>query len=68
MKLGAKKRCEIYDLFHDFFREKRREMNLGILKDNPDKDKIDYQISQLEIPLAQALMRLLDKDYDNPYK
>lgn len=63
MKLSAKKRGEIYDLIHERITDKRVEMRLGLLNGNPLKDKIDYQIAQLEIPLAQALMRLLDKDY-----
>ena len=63
MKLSAKKRGEIYDCVHRSISDKRIEMRLGILKDSPYKDKIDYQIAQLEIPLAQSIMRLLDKDY-----
>ena len=63
MKLSAKKRGEIYDLVHRLISHKRIEMRLGVLKDSVDKNKIDYQIAQLEIPLAQSLFRLLDKDY-----
>ena len=67
MKLSAKKRGEIYDLVHKFIIDKRIEMRLGILSQNPLKDKIDYQIAQLEIPMAQSLIRLLDKDYEKGY-
>ena len=65
MKLSAKKRGQIINLVHDHFCDMRREV-IEYLKNNPDK--VDYKISQREFPLAQAIMRLLDKDYDNPYK
>jgi hypothetical protein len=67
MKLSAKKRGEIYDCVHRLIIDKRIEMREGITKDSPIKDKIDYYVAQLEIPLAQAIMRLLDKDYDKGY-
>jgi hypothetical protein len=67
MKLSAKKRGEIYDCVNKFVTSRRIEMREGIIKDSPIKDKIDYEISQFGIPIAQAIMRLLDKDYDKGY-
>lgn len=63
MKLSEKKRDEIYELVHEIITGLRIDLRLGILKDNPDKDKIDVCIAQTEIPLIQALMKILDKDY-----
>jgi hypothetical protein len=68
MKLSARKIGQIYDLVHEKFVEKRREMDDGILLNNLNKDKIAYHFSQLEIPLAQSIMRLLDKSYDKDHK
>lgn len=63
MKLSAKKRGQIYDLIHERIVQKRIELRMGLLKDHPLKDKIDYYIGQLEVPIAHDIFRLLDKDY-----
>jgi len=63
MKLSAKKRGQIYDLVHTKIIDLRIRLRTGLLANNPNKEKIDYYIAQFEIPLAQALMGLLDKDY-----
>jgi len=67
MKLSAKKKGEIYDLVHHVIKECRIEIQKNYMTgvDPKQADKIDYQIAQLEIPLAQKVMKLLDKTYDN---
>ena len=63
MKLSAKKRGEIYDLVHEHLMKGRLNVQ-EVLNTSPiNHSKVDYHIAQLEIPLAQALFRLLDKDY-----
>ena len=64
MKLSAKKRGQIYDLVHQEIRDLRINLRENYLPTiGVAREKVDFQIAQLEIPLAQKLMRLLDKDY-----
>jgi len=64
MKLSAKKRGQIYDLVHEKILKKRLEIiSSGIIGNKHLADKIDYLIAQLEIPIAQGIMGLLDEDY-----
>ena len=62
MKLSAKKKGQIYDLVHLMIRERRREIRENYLPTTLSEDlrnKVDYQIAQLEVPLAQKIMILL---------
>jgi hypothetical protein len=62
MKLSPKKKGQIYDLVHIMIRERRREIQENYLPTTLSDDlrnKVDYQIAQLEVPLAQAIMKLL---------
>jgi hypothetical protein len=63
MKLSAKKKGEIYDLIHKELMDVRTELLKNYTERNTNKFNIDYLISQLEIPLAQKLMALLDPEY-----
>jgi len=63
MKLSAKKRGQIYDIVRERIIKKRLELWWGLLKDSELRDKIDYHLSQLEVPIAQDIFRLLDKTY-----
>jgi hypothetical protein len=64
MKLSAKKRGEIYDLIHKEIVDMRVNIRVNYLNQNDVlKNRIDYVIAQLEIPLAQKLMALLDPSY-----
>lgn len=64
MKLSAKKRGEIYDLVHEHLMKGRLNVQEVFNHTSPvNHSKVDYHIAQLETPLAQALFRLLDKDY-----
>ena len=66
MKLSAKKRGQIYDLIHDKVNHVRVECRVAI---DPhytaieQRNYIDFQIAQLETPLATAIFKLIDKDY-----
>lgn len=62
MKLSAKKKSEIYGLVHEFIVNVRVDLRFNLLKyeDNTLKNEIDYRIAQMEIPLAQKLVALLD--------
>lgn len=59
MKISPKKKGQIYDLVHDKLVNMRSDLRVNYLQDDPLKDKIDYRIAQVEIPLAQAIMKLL---------
>lgn len=64
MKLSAKKKGEIYDLIHQKMVDMRVNLRINYLnKDDILQRKVDYVIAQLEIPLAQQLMALLDPSY-----
>ena len=67
MRISPKKKGQIYDLVHQVIRDRRIE----IMRDYTNymtginvkqADKIDYQIAQIEIPLAQAIIKLLVGD------
>ena len=59
MKLSAKKKGEIYDLIH----LEMRTLRLSIIDRYGYNNSLDYKIAQLEIPLAQMLIKLLDPTY-----
>lgn len=59
MKISPKMKGRIYDLVHEKIVNMRVDLRVNYLQDDPLKDKIDYQIAQVEIPLAQAIMKLL---------
>lgn len=62
MKLSAKKKGQLYDLIHFEIREKRIEIqnNYMVGIDEHKANTIDYQIAQLEIPLAHRIFELLE--------
>ena len=61
MKLSPKKKGQIYDLVHLTILARRQEImqNYMVGIDEKQADRIDYQIAQLEIPLAQKIMTLM---------
>jgi len=63
MKLSAKKRGEIYDTVHERIYKLRIELREWILRDSELRNKIDLHLSQLEAPIAQDIMKLLDPNY-----
>lgn len=61
MKLSAKKKGEIYDLVHQSISNVRIELRMNYIKEGyPLRDKIDWVIAQVEVPLAQKIMDLLE--------
>ena len=69
MKLSARKKGQIYDLVHKKILDMRINLRNNYLtkvvsidnhNDGHIKDKIDYVIAQLEIPLAQEVMKLIE--------
>lgn len=62
MKISPRKKGQIYDLVHEMIRDRRIEIQRDYLKgiDSKLANKVDYQIAQLEIPLAQAIMKLFE--------
>lgn len=60
MKLSAKKKGQIYNEVHEAIVNLRIDLRTNYLdKDNPLRDKIDYQIAQVEVPLAQSIIKLM---------
>jgi hypothetical protein len=67
MKISPKKKGQIYDLVHQMFMDRRIDIRRDYMPitatstsdDLKNKIKIDYQIAQLEIPLAQAIIKLI---------
>ena len=61
MKLSAKKKSEIYDLVHQVISNVRIDLRRNYIKEGyPLRDKIDCVIAQVEIPLAQKIMKLFE--------
>ena len=71
MKLSAKKRGEIYDAVHSSIIDLRIDLKNNYLTESTMRHfgpesfskKVDFKIADIEIPLAQKIMKLLDKDY-----
>lgn len=64
MRISPKKKGQIYDLVHQVIRDRRIEImrdytNYMTGINAKQADKIDYQIAQIEIPLAQEIIKLL---------
>ncbi len=62
MKLSAKKRGQIYDLVHEIISNRRRDIQRDYMPpafSQDLKNKIDYQIAQVEIPLANKIIKLI---------
>lgn len=59
MKISPKKRGQIYDCVHTNLMELRIDLRTNYLKDNPLRDKVDVQIAQVEAPLAQEIIKLI---------
>jgi hypothetical protein len=65
MKISPKKKGQIYDLVHQMFMDRRIDIRRDYMPRTATstsddlKNKIDYQIAQLEIPLAQAIIKLI---------
>ena len=70
MKISPKKKGQIYELIHTMVVNKRIALKNDYLVhyklSDEEVNKIDYQIAQLEIPLAQAIMKLLQGDSKEP--
>jgi hypothetical protein len=61
MKLSAKKKGQIYDLVYHTISNLRRDLRMNFLpEDFPLRNNVDFLIGQVEIPLAQAIMKLLE--------
>jgi len=62
MKLSAKKKGEIYDLLHEQIMKARLTLQgEGFPCSNcPFRNKMDYVVAQLEIPIAQKVMDLIE--------
>ena len=65
MKLSAKKRGEIYDTINEHLTRERLYLRETVFKQYPylATTHIDVRLAQMEAPLAQALIKLFDKDY-----
>lgn len=59
MKISPKKKGQIYDLVHEKIVDLRIDLRTNYTKDSPLMNKIDYVIAQVETPIAQAIIKLI---------
>ena len=60
MKISPRKKGQIYDLVHEVIRETRIELQRDYLpKNTPMANKVDFVVAQIEIPLANKIIKLL---------
>ena len=66
MKLSADNKGRIYDEVHRFINELRYDLRENYLATNPMRDKVDFKLSQVEVPIAQAIIKLLEENKRKP--
>ena len=66
MRISPKKRGQIYNAVHDAITDLRIDLRMHYLEQgNPLRDKIDFLISQVEVPLAQKIIALVKGNTKN---
>jgi hypothetical protein len=60
MKISPKKKGQIYDLVHQAVSDVRIDLRLNYLTEgNPLRNKVDFIIAQVEVPLTRKIIKLL---------